>query len=457
MIKSRFSALYLVLVTPLALAIIDQVVLSAFSLLLNILLIRLWVPDQFGIFVMVLSLSLIGSSVLNALVGTQLSVLRPQASTDEEPELIASLWAANCVLTVGAVAVACVGVAAAGPDNVPFLTLSSGAMIAATLLREYVRSLLFSEFRPSTVLAIDGAFVAAASVGLGLLWMKHGAFGVPEVLLAIAGASVLSCLPSLVTRADQFSLRWGGNLYTRYARIWRGQARWALLGAVTYELMSRAHVFIVGACFGAIAVGILQAGEMLTRPLLLLAQAWERIAKPRFAGFAAAKDIVASRGLARLSILTALSASALYFLVLWLSWPLLTTYLFRSDYTNIGIVVVLWSLVALVQLVLRVYSTELQGFARFGELSVLGIIAALTTLLLLVGAVVWGTFEWSIVAVIGGNLLAVALAKMTLDQVYKGVQAGLPLMSAIVYVRFPILSGRWPQVLARWRRPLRRA
>src|SRR5262245_22166244 len=121
MIKSMVSGLVLMLVTPLSLAIIDQVLLSAFSLLLNIFLIRLWVPDQFGVFVMVLSLSLIGSSVQNALVGTQLSVLRPQATKGEEPELIACLWAANCVLTAGIVVLACIGIAAAGTNAIPSL------------------------------------------------------------------------------------------------------------------------------------------------------------------------------------------------------------------------------------------------------------------------------------------------------------------------------------------------
>jgi O-antigen/teichoic acid export membrane protein len=406
--------------SPLALAVIDQAVLSAFSLGLNIFLIRLWLPEAFGFFVMVFSLSLIGSSIQGALIGTQLAVLRPQAlERSEEPQLLTSLWTANCLLTAATVLVSSAAVAFLWRQQMPILALATGLFVGGMLVREYVRSLLFSEPCPATVLITDLIFIAVSMIALALVWRCRDALGVAETLIAMAGASAVSCLPAVSARREQFSFRINRQVGAQCARVWGGQARWALLGAMTYEVMSRAHVFVVGSWFGAASLGILQAGEMLFRPLVLLIQAWERIAKPMFARLAAGKDIAAARALTFHSLIGAFAAAALFFVVLYLCWPLLNSHLFRRSYDSIELVAALWALAAVTKLVTQVYGTELQGFARFGELSAIGVIAALASLVLLLATVLIGTFEWSILAVIGGNLVALGLIRLILSRSYR--------------------------------------
>src|SRR6185295_9128662 len=58
-----------------ALAMVDQAILSAFNFALQIALIKLWSPDQFGVFALLVNSLLILSNFQNGLFTTQYSIL----------------------------------------------------------------------------------------------------------------------------------------------------------------------------------------------------------------------------------------------------------------------------------------------------------------------------------------------------------------------------------------------
>jgi O-antigen/teichoic acid export membrane protein len=420
--------------TPLALTVLDEGVLSVFSLGLNFALIRMWPPAFFGAFIFILSLGLLFYSLQSSLFTTQLAVLRPRAREEgKEQELLATLWTGNIALT-GALAIATLMGAALLAQGLPrFLPLAAALFVAGALLREYVRSLVFSEFRPGLALATDLAYVAIAGASLAVLNGQNN-LQIDQVLLVLAGASFTAGVPVMLVRRVCFCLRCDRAVRTRYGAIWRNQSRWAVAGAVMHEAMDRAHVFVVATFFGAAAVGILQAGEMLFRPLGLLLQAWERIAKPAFAKLAAARDVASARLMMVASLTSGVVGAAVLFVALWAAWPLIEDHLYGRKYGGIGWIVMLWGVAAVLRLASQVLNVELQGFARFGELSAVSAAASLSVLLLLAITTLGGNYPLSILAIAAGHLVAFVLMAAIIARFYRAMAADVISASAVAYL-----------------------
>jgi O-antigen/teichoic acid export membrane protein len=305
--------------------------------------------------------------------------------------------------------------------------------VAGALLREYVRSLVFSEFRPGLALATDLAYVAIAGASLAVLNGQNN-LQIDQVLLVLAGASFTAGVPVMLVRRVCFCLRCDRAVRTRYGAIWRNQSRWAVAGAVMHEAMDRAHVFVVATFFGAAAVGILQAGEMLFRPLGLLLQAWERIAKPAFAKLAAARDVASARLMMVASLTSGVVGAAVLFVALWAAWPLIEDHLYGRKYGGIGWIVMLWGVAAVLRLASQVLNVELQGFARFGELSAVSAAASLSVLLLLAITTLGGNYPLSILAIAAGHLVAFVLMAAIIARFYRAMAADVISASAVAYL-----------------------
>lgn len=412
---------------PLIWSLLDQIILSAFSLILNLVLIRLWAPAVFGVFATLLALSMVFYSIQQALIGGQLAVLRQQAfdSVDEQ-HLLSSLWMANCVLVGTAVMMTAAGIELIGGDQYPDLAISGALFVGGSLLREYARSLLFSEFNVFAVIETDAIFIASAVAGFGLLWSWGGDFHLAEILFVLAAASSAALLPSIFRRRSAFALQFDGSVPRRYLGIWQNQSRWALLGVISSEIINRAHVFVVGAWFGTAAVGVLQAGDMIFRPLGLMLHAWKRVAQPTFSACVARANLGTMRRLTQLSVLAGIAVSLLYMAAIWLLWPVLEEHVFRGQYANIEIVAALWALTVVLRIITGIYSTQLEGFARFRELSFTSLAGACVALVSLFIVVALGSYQWSILAIAAGLVVDIVLVTLVLHKLMTAAHRQAP-------------------------------
>ena len=414
-------------------SVIDQAALSAFSLVLNLLLMRAWGPGPFGIFAIVLALTMVGYSVQQALIGSQLAVLRAQArDPGEDEDLVASLWLANCVLTVGLTIVTFAVFWFWFPEY-PFLAASGAAFVGCALLREYARSLLFSELKLSEVIITDGVFIVAACMGLAAVW--GDAQSLVPILLVIAFANALSLVPTVWRQPRAFAPRLEAQLYHRYRRIWRHQSQWALLGVVSWEVLNRIHVFVVGSWFGVAAVGILQAGEMIFRPLGLVLQAWRRVAQPTFARLISKREYDASLTICLLSAGGALLIACAFTALIYTAWDLLEAYVFRGQYQNIQLVVTLWAVVMSLRLFSGVFSTQLEGFTKFRELSFTSLAGAFTATAVLLSLLSVVSYQWSILAIAAGFTVDLLLVLVILTRTFAAAKRGSADGSAKVVAR----------------------
>jgi len=396
--------------TSLVFSIADQAMLSAFNFGLAILLIRMWTPEVFGIYAVVLALSFMAMSGLSALVGSQLAVLRPAARRDGyEDELLAALWLAGVLMIVSVVLLSGLGLSLLWSELGPSLAAGAACFVGGTLLREYVRIYHFSALRVAPVFAADALYVGMGVVCVAALYVRNGALDVASLVWLLGLASALAAVPTLLLHAGQFRLRWSRETLSRFAGVWRMYSRWALLGALTTEVHNRFHVFVLAGVFGTAAAGTVQAGALLFRPMDLMVQAWTRIAHPTFAKAFARGQVSAADRLAHLSALGIIAAAAMFMAVVWAAWPLLQTHVFRGAYADIETVVLLWALAMAVRLVGEVYSAQLQGLAKFRELTIASIAGATMALISLAAVVALGNYQWAILAVVLGHVADLAV------------------------------------------------
>lgn len=397
----------------LTLSVLDQGLLSVFSFAVGLLLIRQWsdAPELFGLYSIIFAMSFVASSAQNALIAAHLSVMRPAVKNRaEERLLLKAFWLANLALIAVCVLLTGVSAAIAWGRSDPMLAIAAAGYVGGVLLREYVRVYYFSEMNVGRVILADALFVLASAAGLCLYWLVSGGeLRVSTLYFLFAAASALGALPAIISRWHDFGLPFNPHVRGAYIRIWREQARWALLGAVTTEIQNRGYIFVVGAFFGTAAVGMLQAANLVFRPLGLLVQSWGRIARPLLATRLAAGEVRSAQSFAHLSAVSFVVLTVLFTFAVAAAWPLLERHIFRGAYSEIKPLVILWGIATAVTMLPAVYSMQAQGLGKFRELSGASIFGALTSAAALALVVLAGDFAWSVSAIILGQLASLGL------------------------------------------------
>ncbi|MBT3069816.1 hypothetical protein KKP04_02905 [Rhodomicrobium sp. Az07] len=386
-------------------SVVDQAALSAFNFALAFALIRVWSdnPEVFGVYSMVFAGALALTSVQNALINAQFTILRPKATSEsDEATLLSMFWTVNVAVVLGAMLLMFAAILATGGHLA--LAASAAAYVSATLLREYTRSLHFSNMNVRAVLALD-----CISLGISIVLMAAAyAFGPPlglPILFAIlaTGLVVASALAVGGQRAH-YRILANRETATFYRDVWRKHSFWALMGVLTSEFQQRGYVFVVAAAFGAGSVALIQAAALLFRPIQLVTHAWGKLARAVLADHLAKGDVARARAftLASFAVLGVLFLA--FSAALALGWPFISETLFRGRYTDLGGIVVLWGMAAAVIMATGIFSLEAQTLMRFKELSFGAVLGALVCAAVLAVVVVVGDFRASVLAVIAGQL-----------------------------------------------------
>ena len=400
----------------LSLSLFEQGILSAFNLVLGLLLIRSMAPEEFGVYSVVVAACLTLVSAQGALVGV-LAVLRPAVQSHaEESTLLATCSTANACLSGISMLVTAIGMALVW-HNEPLLAVASALYVGGVLLREYVRIYLFSALQIGQVIIGDVIYIAISAVGLYLTLAWRGNPDTVSVCVILGLASALSSGPALAIHAAAFRLQFDSATRDDLIRIWHKYSRWMVLGAVVGEIQQRAYVFVVAAAFGPVAVGTLQAAAILFRPVILLMLGWGRVACPAFARLYGSGDLQAAHKFARVSAAASVVLNVCFLGAIWAAWSPIEAHIFRGSYQGIETVVALWGLATVIWSLRGIYSAELQGFARFRELGIANFVGTLVSLVCLLVTVYIGTYQMTIIANIPAYFCELAIIAVILRRV----------------------------------------
>ncbi len=404
-------------------SIIEQALWSLLNLGVILLLAKLAAPAEFGAFVFWSSTAYVLSSVQNAVSLCHLQVLPPTAGVDparrDVERLMLMVTVVFLTLVAAAVLVVTLALRAGGSG---FGAPVAALFVPAFLLQQYVRFVCFSRGEAKTATIQTGAVLvlAAGFLGLGHLLFRPlhadeilGLLGAAYGLVGLAGwARAMG--GGLAERLDWRRLRdYGG-----YVR----QSGWIFLGVTSSELLARFYVFAVGGAFGNAVLALLSFSQTFLRPVPLLALSWSMVGRNDLVRRREASDW---RGFSRMLLLTTvggIAVAAVWTLLVYETWPLITARLFDGRYHEAQSLLPLWGLAAGLGFGQMVLSTGLQVLRAFKALALANAAASLaaTAAILLAmgplgyaGAVVGTAVGQGLEALVAGVILAVMLRRLS--------------------------------------------
>jgi len=359
-----------------------QAFVSGFHFALNLALLRLVTPYDYGLFAFAFVLAISAAAINNALVATPLTVYTPVIEDPAERRSQEGMFAsANLLLiTVLVLAGALWAYASGYADDTG---LGATLFVAAYTARQYSRNVSYARLRPLVVAASDIVYAGTGTLLIATLHFAAPDFTIGRVLAALALACLLAMAAerALLNRSDaRARARRFGSL-AGYGRIWRESAAWALVGALTTMFLGQAHSFIVTTAVGPGAFAPLAAGFVLFGPVRVALTTWQNMVKPELAVDLAAGHIESVRAQLRRTVRLMILAVAALGIALWLGWSWVHAFLYASRYADqpMGLIVAMWCLVTIAGASYAAPSAALQSLKRFRELAVASIWGSLVS------------------------------------------------------------------------------
>ena len=376
---------------------------SLLTFAVNLWLIRNGAAAAYGAYVFWLSVAFVGGVVEGTLVLAHLSRLpnaREHMAERRDPERF-MLTVTLAVLTFVIIAVA-VGEQVLAHLGSELATPGAIVFIPCFLLFHYARTYAFSRQRPALAAGLSGGILLATVLGLGADFALGHVPNATRVLL-ITGVAFGS-----VSFAVLLVLLNGMGPMLRPAEL-RQQLKvingfgWLMLGAGSNEVTGRLYSFVIVGRFGAEALALLSAVQVVIRPAWLLSSAWSSIGFPEMAGRWARGD---RAGLIRTMVLGAtatVGGSVLWSAIVFAGWSWIAGEIYHGRYTDIGPLALLWGINVVIGSVCVVLNTAVLAVGEFRRLALIDLAGAVVTIAALVVVSALFPYFYVIVATLLGQ------------------------------------------------------
>ncbi len=368
---------------------VEQALWSILNLGVNLLLIRLTAPDQYGAFALWANTAFVFTAVLNALSIVHLQVAHGDGRS--EPRLsLERLMHGVTLIFLGFSALAVLAAALwmkahGSPVGAPAAALFVPAFVA----QQYVRSLAFSRGFPKTAMIQTGAVLLLAAVLLaaGEALLHPLSANVVLTLMGLAYGAV-AVGGYLAATCGQGGIAWSLlNTYGGYAK----QSGWVFLGVTTTEMLTRFYAFVVAGAHGAAALAALTATQLLLRPIPLLASSWGMVARNDLVRRREAGDWRGFSLIVAAALAGGLAVSLIWTAIIFLAWTTLCRVLFHDKYAQDGWMVLLWGVSALFNFCQLAIGSGLQVLKAFKTLALANTVASLAAVAaILIAMRLWG-------------------------------------------------------------------
>lgn len=353
-----------------------QGLVSGFHFALNLLLLRLVTPFDYGVFAFAFVLAMFASAINNALISTPLTVYTPVIKdVSERAEQEAMFSTLNILLFVLLVLGGVIYSNSANLDS--SISLAVTAFVAVYSARHYSRSAGYARMRPLVTATGDSVYVAAGVLIVLTLLLTQDKLGITSILYALAVANLAAMIVER-TLLHGKSRKWLsiGRLNS-YGAVWL-QSRWALVGSLTTLFLAQAHSVIITSTHGPNAYAPLAAGFVLFGPVRVALLTWQNMVKPELAvALSESRQDAVRKQIKTTSLLMAGAVFAMG-IFLWFAWPLIHKFLYAEQYADqpMAYIVGLWSVITLFAASYNAPAAALQAMRDFKVLAVASIYGA---------------------------------------------------------------------------------
>jgi O-antigen/teichoic acid export membrane protein len=256
------------------LTLADQAVMSGGNFLMQLLLLRAFTREEFGLYG-------VGFTVVQFLLNTQAALVTaaymvhlPKLSEDARPAyagstLVHQLIASACGVAALAASAATLYLMDRQPGLGAVLACQA-VVLAFVLFRDYARQLSFAGLRVTEALGLDTIFVGVQFAGMGLLAWR-GELTAPRAFLVMGLASLLAITVWWFGSAQRFRPSRAQAL-ADWRRNWRF-SRWIFATSLAFLASNLAYPWVLLYFHGPAANGVLSAclliGFQLINPFIL--------------------------------------------------------------------------------------------------------------------------------------------------------------------------------------------
>jgi O-antigen/teichoic acid export membrane protein len=377
---------------------------SGFHFALNLVLISVMTPHDYGMFAIILIIGGIGLTYGNALVSLPASVHIPKVKSRGAVNFLDVVFgSAAVVLCVGMAALVAGGLWLANERGAE--ALAAGAFVGLWTLRNHVRVAMFAR-KAMSVATVSDLSYSATGIALvaALILSKPTASLLVPVLLALVVANVIGIAVALgaARRPVRLSLRRG--VRARFGAIW-SEIIWSLVWVTTWNIQGQAQTFLVAAMVGPAAYAPIAAGLVLYNPLRTAVAALINVVRPEFAaGLAEGRD-KAVKSLLLATFGAIVLAWVGYSAAVWLAWGFLDAHIYGEKFADAAmpLIVTLAGLSALASQAYHMPLTLVQAARDFKAVAIASIAGGLTGLAAVVVLLLVSTVAWSLAGVVVGE------------------------------------------------------
>jgi O-antigen/teichoic acid export membrane protein len=385
-----------------------QLGLSLFNFCLNVFLVRVLPPKEYGIFAFALVAGQVAMYVNGALVAAPLMVHAPACEPPAARlELETRLYALNTLIAVATFGVAfangVVQYGEAGPGGLGVIT-AFALYVLTFMQRHLTRCAAYARQQPAIACVGDLGIIALGSLLLLAGWTVTGGFSVAFVLTVLATAN--ACMSAVEMR--RLGLRPMAPSRARirgYGSLWL-ETRWALLGSTTTFVQSQAHSVIVSTAAGPAAFAPLAAGQVVIAPVGIAIFALQNAMVSRLSIAVSRSDRAAIRLIAVFMTLTLLAMVAGIGVLAFALWDFIWEALFQAKYSAypMGWLVFGFWCVGLVRALYAAPSCLLVALREFKSLALASLFGGGVSLISVGVILLVAPFYWTAAGVLLGEM-----------------------------------------------------
>lgn len=261
-------------------SVIDQAVVSGNTFITNLICVRLFTKEEFGIFAILFTIYLFLNQLQSAIVTTPLSVLSKGKGPREQRRYLSSTFLHQITLSG---LICCLIVLAAtfmeglGYAESPFLPGLYALAFATVPLQvlEYLRRVLFAKFATVNALRLDAFFTAVNLILLMgvVIGQKGGVLGPsvlnPTVVFGCMGLAAMAAIAvgfrNAVHDMELAGVRWSDSLRENWSF-----GKWVLGSQFGSVALIQANVWVIAAIGGTAAAAVVEGTRILVAPLQVL-------------------------------------------------------------------------------------------------------------------------------------------------------------------------------------------
>jgi O-antigen/teichoic acid export membrane protein len=364
-------------------ALLIQATLSAGNFLVSWLLLRRTSDTQYGYYVLVFNGLLLATALQGSFVQAQMVVRLIRLDAAGRADLVAGLLREQGQLLrlaswVTIVVVALLRLTGLLNNDHSLLIVCTTLAAAATLVREYLRMVLFAYRRPEDVLWADVAYVALLLAGVVLATYAPTAAAF-AVLATAAAAGVSSMLLTRAVSGQETGQR-PRAAAQGILRTFAPLGAWSVAGAAAHWALSQGYTYIVAGVLSVPSIAAIAGTRLLLMPLNLLSAGIGAQLFPMTADWVHRLGVLpALRRLTLVSIGFVVSALC-YFAVIWYLRDWIFTSLLHRQFAQQDALLLLWCGAFVLMLVRDQLVKLLAARERFQLLTSITVASALLSL-----------------------------------------------------------------------------